>query len=342
MPEVFTDYVRALKNNEAGNDVLILSHLKTALTNQLKAIGQWNLSPSYLGFQGSSWRDPDAMDDLIQEAYQKCIFENLDNLFNMVTQNGTCEGAVRQKIEWFLQSHHTGGNRASKQVFKNLRSAIQSLTAQGIVARERDGKEFRSKNIVLKSGASSPATDQQLKDYFADKIGIQEFATRLSKDSPDSVQLFEKILRDAFDNGLSGFYAGELANLFSEALTIQLFGSSQMDDSNEDLTSFLDSIPDPRTLANPEHYLNLGPGTGNDPYASMREIVQVHVPEITLHDRILKMIDVMETLSCDQTVPKITVRLLADRLKKGKSTVQDDLDRLKHACQLAKAKEAAE
>jgi hypothetical protein len=255
------------------------------------------------------------MDDLVQEAYQKSILENFRNLGPMVAQTGTCEGAVRKKITWFLQTRQARGNPAARRIFNNLCLAIQRLIGQGVATRPDNGNDFRSRTIVLRTGAREPVSDQQLKDYFSDQLVSPAFARKLSVKNEESVQHWVTLLQDAFGRDLPGFYVGELSNLFSATLPREI---GQSADSQDDSMDFLNSQADDRTPENSFRYSLL-----DDEIEELRSFVDRHFAGSPRRDRILKIIAVL--LDVGQRVP---IREIGERLGIPPSTINDDLNRL--------------
>ena len=58
--QFFSEHLRSRLDDTFDNDPAILTHIKRELRRQLKKMGQWNLSPSYLAFDGESWESSDA------------------------------------------------------------------------------------------------------------------------------------------------------------------------------------------------------------------------------------------------------------------------------------------
>jgi hypothetical protein len=211
-----------------------------------------------------------------------------------------------------------------------LREASRRLIVQRIAFQLDEHLVFRSATIVLRVGAREPAAYEELLRKFQHYVGIHSTAETLSVDNESGVSQWLCMLQEAFEQGLTGFRAGELSNLFASSLRGEVVQST---DSDDKLLGFFRDFQDPRTAGISARYsdtqvqsLGLSAEELRNIVSSMNDISKEKA------EQFYKLIDVLVELINDEMVDRPTIRLIAEKLGKGKSVVGDMIKFLRAAC----------
>jgi hypothetical protein len=328
----FSRHVQSLLDGTFDNDPAILIHLKREIRRQLTKIGQWNLSPSYLGFDGDSWENSEALDELSQEVYIHCIQKRLKKLAEHLSVTGSCEGSVRKKISWFLQDRQEKGNPIARRVYRNLRSASESLVEQGN-AESTDRGKLTAKTIIFAIGQSVQATTDELAEFLAGQLGDREFTKLLSRNCPASWRMLETAILGCFNHGLRGYQIGELAKILADACKRpDRVGDSEVD-GEENVGNIWNSISEIRTDVRQGRYLNTSDVDDRDQFAAvLRDLMaqaETNISKDRIKVRVLRTIEkIAEMIREGHDIRELSVRKLAEMLGVAKSTVAEDMARL--------------
>lgn len=324
---VFSDHVRELHQGTFENEQAILKHLHAVVRRRLKAIGQWNLPPKYLGYDGESWEQSGAMDDLVQDAYLACVLKRLPKLTEQVEKTGTCEGSVHWKLKWFLSDRQERGNPIARRVFRNVRCASESLIESGL-ADCSCSVRLTSKSIVLAVGQDAAETADDLEDYFAGNLGETDFVKTIHRESPGSWETIADAIAKCFEAGMSGYKIGDLAKLLGDACKrpgmVSADDATSGSDGEKSILAFLEET---RTAENERRYLA---NEAIEPWiASLSQYVKVNIRNARIQKRVLKTLAAVAELIRDgHEVREMSLRKLAERLGTSKSTLAEDFARL--------------
>lgn len=323
---IFSEHVRDCLNGKFDNTRSILAHLHQVVRRRLKAIGQWNLPPKYLGYDDESWESPGAMDDLVQDVYLVCIQKRLTKLGVHLEQTGTCEGSVHWKIDKFLSDRQEKGNPIARRVFRNVRCASESLVENDKAECSCSGR-LTGKSIVMSLGHQSVEAKDDLADYFAEKLGESDFVKMIHRESPASWRLIEAAVENCFSHGMTGFKLGDLAKLLSDACKLPGVVSANESDGGDGEKSILDFYVETRTSENEKRYqseVELEPWIAN-----LTKHAETSISNARIRARVLNTLaTVTELIQEGQDVRELSLRKLADKLDISKSTLAEDLARL--------------
>ncbi len=336
---IFSDHVREPHQGAFENHQAILKHLHAVIRRRLKAIGQWNLPPKYLGYDGESWERSGAMDDLVQDAYLVCILKRLSKLTEQVEKTGTCEGSVHWKLKWFLSDRQEKGNPIARRVFRNVRCASESLIESGQAAcscRDR----LTNKSIVLAVGRDTAETADGLNDYFAADLGTPDFVKTIHRDSPGSWEAIANAIAKSFVAGMSGYKIGDLAKLLGDACRRP--GMVSADDATsvgDGEKSILDFLVETRTDENERRYLA---NEAIEPWiTSLSEFAKENIRSARIQKRVLAALAAVAELIRDgHEVRDMSLRKLAEKLGTSKSTLAEDFSRLQNYDRMQDASES--
>lgn len=331
--QVFSKHISARLNGTFDNDPAILTHLKNEIRRQLKKIGQWNLSPRYLAFDGESWEGSDALDELVNEVYIHCIEKRLQTLGEHLAATGTCDGSVRKKISWFLQDRQEKGNPISRRVFRNVRTASEALIEREKAKATHSGA-LRASTIVLAIGQTTPNTSEELVARFSESLHDSKFVKLVSRNCPASWRAIENIIENRIDSGLRGYLLGELAKIFAEVCKHPDRISDVCDDTDDSIGKIWDSIAENRTDVRQCRYLNSSEVDEHDQFeALVRELnrrAHENIPHERIRNRVLRMIHkIAELVKEGEDHRDLSARKLAVILDLSKSTINEDMARLR-------------
>lgn len=331
--QVFSAHIRARLDGTFDNDPAILTHLKHEIRRQLKQIGQWNLSPRYLAFDGESWEGSDALDELVNEVYIYCIEKRLQTLGEHLAATGTCDGSVRKKISWFLQDQQEKGNPISRRVFRNVRSASEALIEREKAKATHSGA-LRASTIVLAIGQTTPNTSEELAARFSESLNDSKFVKLVSRNCPASWRAIGDIIENRIDSGLRGYLLGELAKIFAEVCKHPDRISDVCDDTDDSIGKIWDSIAENRTDVRKSRYLNVSEVDEHDQLeALVQELVRrahENIPDERIRNSVLQMIQMIaELVKEGEDVRKLSGRQLAVTLGLSKSTFNAYIARLR-------------
>jgi len=324
---VFSDHVRDLLAQRHDNTQDVLTHLHRVIRRHLKKIGQWSLPPKYLGYDGESWEQPDAMDDLVQDAYLSCILKRLTKLGEQVEKTGTCEGSVHWKLKWFLSDRQEKGNPIARRVFRNVRSASESLVESGRAECACDDR-LTSKSIILAAGQDTPETAGHLEEYFAENLSEPDFVKTIHRENPGSWQMIADAVENRFDTGMRGYKVGDLTKLFGDACKRP--GMVSADDetgSGDGEKSILGFLVETRTSQKQQRYLT---DEELEPWiANLTEHAEANIRNARIRKRTLDTLAAVADLIREgNEVREMSLRKLADQLGISKSTLAEDFARL--------------
>lgn len=322
----FSDHVRQVLRGSVADSQPILQHLRRILQKRLQSLGQWNLPPSYLGYSGNSWQDSEALDDLVQDAYIRCILKRLTKLGVMLEKTGTCEGAVRRNLHFFLLDRQEQGNPIARRVFRNVRNASESLVQCGQAACG-SADRLTGDSIILAVGQTTPAAPEALQACFASGLADAGFLKMVQQECPASWQLIQTHVQRAFAEKLSGYRIGDLVKLLAEACKRPEIVALEELGGGLDEQNFLNTLPDTRTV---EHQQRYQTWEAIEPYiADLTAHAHATIGNPRIRARILRTLDTVSQLiqqQCD--VGELSVRKLAGQLGIAKSTLAEDLHRL--------------
>ncbi len=330
----FTEHVRSLLDGTFDNSPAILDHLKRELKRQLRKMGQWILSPGYLGFDGDSWERSDALDELAQEAYISCIQKRLAKLAEHLDITGSCEGSVRRKITWFLQERQRKGNPISRRIFHNVRTASESLVETQKADTSQVGK-FDARTVILAPGQRTPSKAEELANCFSAQLGDQEFLKWVSRYCPATWKIIETTIEKCFGENLRGYQIGELSNLLSEHCRNPNRIADEGGDEENGFGNIWASISEIRTNVRNVRYSELSAVDDQDQFAHLlRELVRTAQDAIKnerIRSRVLKMVEkIADLIREGEDIRELSCRKLAGLLGVSKSTLAEDIERLKN------------
>jgi hypothetical protein len=331
--QVFSEHIRSRLDGTFDNDPAILTHIKRELKRQLKKIGQWNLSPSYLAFDGESWESSDALDELANEVYIHCIEKRLQKLSEHLAATGTCDGSVRKKISWFLQDRQEKGNPISRRVFRNVRSASESLIEREKAEASPSGALLAS-TTVLAIGQSIPNSSEELAASFSESLGDRDFIRLVSRNCPASWRTVERVIEKRIDLGLRGYLLSELAKIFAEICKRPDRVTELSEDLDDGFDNIWGSISENRTDVRQGRYLNRSEVDDRDQFAALvQELIRranKNIPNDRIRARVLRMVDkITELVREGVDVRELSCRKLGDTLNVPKTIVAEDMARLK-------------
>jgi len=326
---IFSKHVRERLDGTFSNTGEILAHLHRVVRRKLKDIGQWNLPPRYLGFeeyQDQSWEGSAAIDDLVQEVYIVCIEKRLEKLGEHLEKRGTCEGSVRWKLGKYLTDRQEKGNPIARRVFRNVRSASESLV-ETEKATTSCTEKLTGKSIVLSPGSSAPDTPNDLSKFFADSLADKEFTKIVSRECPASWRTIETTVEQRFERGLSGYKITDLAKLFNEACKLPGRTSESDAGSDGDGKTIFQFLADTRTESPDTRYQT------NDELDALIIALTKHaeatIPNLRIRARVIEMLQKLAELVREgEDLRQLSRRKLAETLGVSKSTLAEDFARL--------------
>lgn len=330
--QFFTEHVRSVLDGTFDNDPAILVHLKRELRRQLRNIGQWNLSPSYLGFDGESWESSDALNELAQETYIFCIQKRLTTLGEHLAITGSCEGSVRRKISWFLQDRQEKGNPISRRIYRNVRTASESLIERGKAEASQSGK-LTGKTQVLAVGRSISSSAEELASSLSKQLGDQDFVKLISRNCPTSWRLIESTIERSFGDGVHGYQIGELSKLLSDTCKKPDRIVDADADEEESFGNIWGSISEIRTDVRTGRYSVVSEVDHQDQFAVLQQkliqTAQASINNERIRSRVLKMIEkIAELIREGADIRELSCRKLSSLLGISKSTLAEDIARL--------------
>jgi hypothetical protein len=210
--EVFTKHLRCLLAGEADDGEEVRLHLRNVVCRELRRMRVWHLPPSCLGYEGISWSDPDAIDDLVQDAYITCIFCRLAKLARFLRATGVVEGAVHWKLKMFLVDCQRGSNTTRRRILNNVKGASLLLLQSGSAKLASPGP-LTGAAVILALGAVHAVGPQHLEEFFADELRAKPFAESICRESAGSQGMLAELIQQKFAQGLQGFAIGRLTNL---------------------------------------------------------------------------------------------------------------------------------
>lgn len=329
----FSRHVQSLIDGTFDNSPDIITHLQREIRRQLKSIGQWNLPPKYLGFDGESWEGSDALDDLTQEVYIHCIQKRLLKLGQHLAATGSCEGSVRKKLTWFLQDRQEKGNPVARRVFRNIRSASESLIESG-KAVSPGLQRLTGNSTILALGQLAAATADGLAEYFNEELGDREFVKLICRECLTSWRMLALTIEKHFNRGLTGYRLDELANLFTELCRRPGCVADSDRDADENESNIWNSISETRTEVRPGRYERTNVVDDRDQYdALLRTLTQraeATIGNPRIKARVVRMLEkIAELILQGEDVRQLSLRKLADAIGVSKSTLAEDMARLK-------------
>lgn len=324
---IFSDHVRDLLAENHDNTQDVLTHLHRVVRRHLKKIGQWSLPPKYLGYDGESWEQPGAMDDLVQDAYLSCILKRLTTLGAQVEKTGTCEGSVHWKLKWFLSDRQEKGNPIARRVFRNVRSASESLLESGR-AECSCGDCLTSKSIILAVGQDTPEAADHLEDHFAGILGEPDFAKTIHRESPGSWKMIADAVENRFNTGMRGYKLSDLAKLLGDACKRPGVVSAIDEQGDDGEKSILDFLVETRTSQKERRYKaeeELEPWIAN-----LTEHANANISSAWIRSRVLGTLATLADLIRDgHDIRELSLRKLASRLGMPKTRLAEDFARLR-------------
>jgi hypothetical protein len=329
----FTEHVQSLLDGTFDNSDAIVAHLKRELKRQLRKMGQWNLSPGYLGFDGDSWERSEALDDLTQEAYISCIQKRLAKLAAHVGLTGSCEGSVRRKITWFLQERQRKGNPISRRIFNNVRTASESLVETRKADTSQVGK-FDSRTVILAAGQSTPSSAEELANCFSEKLGDREFFKWVGRNCPTTWKMIENAIEKCFSETLRGYQIGELSNLLSASCRYPDRLTDEGIDEENGFGNIWGSISEIRTNVLNSRYSEVSAIDHQDQFShllgELLQTAEAGIKNERIKRRILNMLEkIAELIREGEDARELSCRKLASLLGVSKSTLAEDIERLK-------------
>ncbi len=133
---VFTEYVEQLDQSTVDFPFEVRSKFRKLLRTQLRRHGLWQNSPSLLNYDGTSWRDMNVLDDLVNDCFCAVILgvgekigEQLAYLKQQIQLGNSIDALVSQKIRFYVHDLHLAAFPESAGVYKNLRKALKHLVS---------------------------------------------------------------------------------------------------------------------------------------------------------------------------------------------------------------------
>ena len=323
---MFSAHVRARLDGTFDDSQKILEHLYRVVRRQLQKVGQWNLSPKYLGYDGESWERSEAIDDLVQDVYMTCIEKRLVKLGEHLKASGTCEGSVIRKLKWFLSDRQEKGNPIARRVFRNVRSASESLV-ENATATTTCTEKLTGKSIILANGQKSAVAADELETFFFAELEDPDFTGVIHRESLASWQKIEAVLADKFAHGLSGYKITDLAKSFSDACKRPGVVSESESPLENGENSIFILFENTRTATPEARYQE------RDDLDAMITAFKSHaeqtIAKSRIRSRVLEMLDKLAAMIVEgEDVRQLSVRKLADALGMSKSTLAEDIARL--------------
>lgn len=335
---VFTEHVRSLLAGEPIDGEKIILHLRKSITRHLKRMGQWNRPPRYLGYVGceqESWSKSDALDDLVQDAYLTCVFHRMKKLAEHLQASGSIEGFVHWKLKRFLLDGQRKGNPIGLRVFNNVKAASESLVEAGR-AETLNVDRLRSATIILAVGKPQPTSTDQLADCFVKELSDQEFLRAITSECVASWRLIENTILNKFESGLTGYKIGDLVNLLTDSDNHPREVAEPI--SADDKGVFDDLFPDVRTLSPEGRYQQRE--DFEEVHRTLTEHAQETIRNARIQARVIRMLDYLAELIRDGEDPRqLTQAEMARRLAVSKSTLNEDIARLRQSNEMQDASE---
>jgi len=241
---------------------------------------------------------------------------------------------VRKKISWFLQDRQEKGNPIARRVFRNVRSASESLIERKKAESTPSGK-LRANTSILAIGQSVPASTGELAESLAERLGDREFTRLVSRNCPAGWRMVESTIEKCFDFGLRGYLIGEFSKILAETCKSPDRIADVSEDSDDGSGNIWNSISENRTDVRESRYLNTSEVDDRDQFAALvQELIgraQLNVRNERIRTRVLRMIEkIAELVREGEDIRELSCRKLATILDVAKSTVAEDMARLQN------------
>lgn len=240
---VFTDHVRQIMDGAYIDIESVLGKLKPDLLAQLKRRG---LKPSSLGYAGERW-DDESLEEITYDCYAYS-FIGLEGklgrqrayLEAKVASGKAIEGLVRQKVKWFVQEIHETKYADGSGVFKNLKSAILEIVAEG-GAELSTGDNISAESVVFISSENDEALPLEmieLGEFVLASSLWSEVIKVASRQSEKAKKQCKLAIFEMIKIGKVPFLFGQLVVAVSAQLTDKTTGNekSELEFSEEGVT----------------------------------------------------------------------------------------------------------
>lgn len=135
MDNIFTDYVRQLTGTGEPPDRAsydeACEHLRAVLVTELRRRGLWNAPPRHVGVLARSWRERDALDELVSDAYVYLFLDRLKSLIDQARVRDSIDGLVVWHVRHFLTKRQRQADPLGYRIYLRLRAAVEKLLECG-------------------------------------------------------------------------------------------------------------------------------------------------------------------------------------------------------------------
>ncbi len=329
--KIFTQHIQCLLAGDKYDGTQLIDYLRNAVVRRLKKLGQWNLPPSYLGYQGETWGHSSALDDLIQDSYIACVLKPLKSgrYAEILQASDTVEGYVHWKLKLFLIDRQRQGNPIGVRIFKNIKTASRHLVESQRATASGD-TEFSHTTVVLANQQTSPTTKEQLAVYFVDELVKLEFARTFCIRNRKSQLRIEDHISGQFQCGLTGFVIGELSSVCTEIVTQTLRSANY--DPNICIESFdtEDFWIASRIILDDDRYSNLDELRKN--LRNYVRTIRKIIPNQRIRKRVHRMLRFLAVnIVRGEDDRNLSQAQIATELGVSKSTLNEDVARVRRA-----------
>ena len=327
---IFTKHVRAILAEKPDANDQILDHLERSLVGHLKKSRLWNAPPSYLGYDGETWNQSDALGDLAQDCYLYCILKPLNTIAQHLKFSNSIDGWVHWKIKHFLKDRQRKGNAIGMRVFANVAAASEALIDAKKV-ETKDSDKITGETTLLVVGKRRPNSLDELIALIGSDIENPEFAKSVCRKCLVSQRLIESMISAAIIRGLLGYQVGELVDLLTKKGR-EFFQSQGLDPATDGIEEF--ESEDLRTVTRmifPEQRYE----HSEDLEAKLRALL-VHAESTIDNSRILMRVTKMLTFLADlirqgEDIHQLKQAVIARQLGVSTSTFGEDIARLRES-----------
>lgn len=228
MPEhtVFTDFILSgdLENSDPDK---VFDEIRRVLKIQLKRRALWRMSPSILGYEGSSWSDLETLQSLTYDCFvhifigvsKKNPGGKWDYWRRKVEMGERIEKQIYSSIKHFLHDLQQNSSPEDTAIYKNLRKALEALLEEpgGLEVLGGDPQKIQGKTLF---GTTSSGTDPIQIDALGQFLEVnpdwQAALGIVRKFSKKATDLAKRAINSTVDADQIPFLFGDLKHVVSE------------------------------------------------------------------------------------------------------------------------------
>lgn len=221
MSSIFTDHVRHL-DPKRYPDEAFWSALRRAVFAKLRDRRLADALPAYLGYPTvKSWKDEEAVFDLLLDTYQYAFLDRLRSLRDQleIQRRANIDGLIHRNIANFLTDRQRLHDPFGYAAFKNIEGAIGIGIASGVLtlAAPKPGPvHIRNGTVVVIAGAPARAqavTDSRLGAILQEIEAWQAALPRMFRTSIKVQRALQECWPPLARAGVASFACGDLAAL---------------------------------------------------------------------------------------------------------------------------------